>query len=118
MERLRHGQDEAHRPKLARLRKILPLLILALSVGDKVRRVMQGPPGPYSYRPSLPVQLYANLSVFIDQRVPWHKLPVPLALAVMIGDRIKLELSPYDLTRGRIVYRYRESDGNAAPVAR
>jgi translation initiation factor IF-1 len=23
------------------------------------------------------------------------------------GDRIKLELSPYDLTRGRIVYRYR-----------
>jgi len=28
--------------------------------------------------------------------------------------RIKLELSPYDLTRGRIVYRYRESDGNVA----
>ena len=24
------------------------------------------------------------------------------------GDRIKVELSPYDLTRGRIVYRYRE----------
>ena len=23
------------------------------------------------------------------------------------GDRIKLDLSPYDLTRGRIVYRYR-----------
>jgi translation initiation factor IF-1 len=23
------------------------------------------------------------------------------------GDRIKLELSPYDLGRGRIVYRYR-----------
>ncbi len=23
------------------------------------------------------------------------------------GDRIKIELSPYDLTRGRIVYRYR-----------
>ena len=23
------------------------------------------------------------------------------------GDRIKLELSPYDLERGRIVYRYR-----------
>jgi translation initiation factor IF-1 len=23
------------------------------------------------------------------------------------GDRIKVELSPYDLTRGRIVYRYR-----------
>jgi translation initiation factor IF-1 len=24
------------------------------------------------------------------------------------GDRIKVELSPYDLTRGRIVYRYRD----------
>ena len=24
------------------------------------------------------------------------------------GDRIRVELSPYDLTRGRIVYRYRE----------
>ncbi len=23
------------------------------------------------------------------------------------GDRIKVEVSPYDLTRGRIVYRYR-----------
>jgi translation initiation factor IF-1 len=24
------------------------------------------------------------------------------------GDRIKIELSPYDLNRGRIVYRFRE----------
>ena len=24
------------------------------------------------------------------------------------GDRIRVELSPYDLARGRIVYRYRE----------
>jgi translation initiation factor IF-1 len=24
------------------------------------------------------------------------------------GDKIRVELSPYDLTRGRIVYRYRE----------
>ena len=24
------------------------------------------------------------------------------------GDRIRVELSPYDLSRGRIVYRYRE----------
>ena len=27
-----------------------------------------GPPGPYTYRVSLPVQLYANLCVWIDQR--------------------------------------------------
>ena len=24
------------------------------------------------------------------------------------GDRLRIELSPYDLTRGRVVYRYRE----------
>jgi translation initiation factor IF-1 len=29
-------------------------------------------------------------------------------IRIFPGDRIKVELSPYDLTRGRIVYRYRE----------
>ncbi len=28
-------------------------------------------------------------------------------IRIMPGDRIKIELSPYDLTRGRIVYRHR-----------
>ncbi len=28
-------------------------------------------------------------------------------IRILPGDRIKVELSPYDLTRGRIVYRYR-----------
>ena len=28
-------------------------------------------------------------------------------IRISTGDRIKVELSPYDLTRGRIVYRYR-----------
>ena len=28
-------------------------------------------------------------------------------IKIFPGDRIKLELSPYDLGRGRIVYRYR-----------
>ena len=28
-------------------------------------------------------------------------------IKVFPGDRIKVELSPYDLTRGRIVYRHR-----------
>lgn len=26
---------------------------------------------------------------------------------ILLGDRVKVELSPYDLTRGRISYRYR-----------
>ena len=28
-------------------------------------------------------------------------------IRIFPGDRIKIEMSPYDLTRGRIVYRYR-----------
>jgi translation initiation factor IF-1 len=28
-------------------------------------------------------------------------------IRIMPGDRIKIELSPYDLNRGRIVYRYK-----------
>jgi translation initiation factor IF-1 len=29
---------------------------------------------------------------------------------VLLGDRVRVELSPYDLSRGRIVYRYKRSD--------
>jgi translation initiation factor IF-1 len=28
-------------------------------------------------------------------------------IRVLLGDRVKVEMSPYDLTRGRITYRYR-----------
>lgn len=28
-------------------------------------------------------------------------------IKVMLGDRVQVELSPYDLTKGRITYRYR-----------
>ncbi len=27
-------------------------------------------------------------------------------IKILPGDKVKLELSPYDLTRGRVVYRY------------
>jgi translation initiation factor IF-1 len=27
-------------------------------------------------------------------------------IRVLLGDRVRVELSPYDLTRGRIVYRF------------
>lgn len=29
-------------------------------------------------------------------------------IRVLLGDRVRVELSPYDLTRGRIVYRYKK----------
>ncbi len=33
-------------------------------------------------------------------------------IRILLGDRVRLELSPYDLSRGRIVYRYkRRADG-------
>ena len=28
-------------------------------------------------------------------------------IRILLGDRVKLELSPYDLTKGRIVYRFK-----------
>ncbi|MGH7483368.1 MAG: translation initiation factor IF-1 [Longimicrobiales bacterium] len=28
-------------------------------------------------------------------------------IRVLEGDRVKVEMSPYDLTRGRVVYRYK-----------
>ena len=29
-------------------------------------------------------------------------------IRILLGDRVKVELSPYDLTRGRIIYRYKK----------
>ena len=31
-------------------------------------------------------------------------------IRVLLGDRVRVELSLYDLTRGRIVYRYKAND--------
>jgi translation initiation factor IF-1 len=28
-------------------------------------------------------------------------------IKILPGDKVKLEMSPYDLTKGRIVYRYK-----------
>ena len=35
-------------------------------------------------------------------------------IRILLGDRVRVEMSPYDLTRGRIVYRHKK--GVAAPV--
>ena len=38
-------------------------------------------------------------------------------IRVLLGDRVKVELSPYDLDRGRIVYRYkRQRQLTASPA--
>ncbi len=35
-------------------------------------------------------------------------------IRILLGDRVKVELSPYDLTRGRITYRFKKH-GAVAP---
>ena len=32
-------------------------------------------------------------------------------IRILPGDRVQMELSPYDLTRGRITYRFRRGEG-------
>jgi translation initiation factor IF-1 len=38
-------------------------------------------------------------------------------IRILLGDRVKVELSPYDLTRGRIVYRFNAGSGGPPPDA-
>jgi translation initiation factor IF-1 len=33
-------------------------------------------------------------------------------IRILLGDRVKVEMSPYDLTRGRITYRQKKSGGS------
>jgi translation initiation factor IF-1 len=35
-------------------------------------------------------------------------------IRILLGDRVRVEMSPYDLTRGRIVYRHKK---RADPIA-
>jgi len=32
-------------------------------------------------------------------------------IRILLGDRVKVEMSPYDLSRGRITYRQKKSSG-------
>ncbi len=36
-------------------------------------------------------------------------------IRILPGDRVDIELSPYDLTKGRIVYRYRSGEASRNP---
>ena len=39
-------------------------------------------------------------------------------IRVLVGDAVTLELSPYDLSRGRITYRHKVTSGGAPPPNR
>ena len=36
-------------------------------------------------------------------------------IRILLGDRVRIEMSPYDLTRGRIVYRQRKPNETGIP---
>ena len=36
-------------------------------------------------------------------------------IRILLGDRVRVEMSPYDLNRGRIVYRHKKHVGAPAP---
>ena len=38
-------------------------------------------------------------------------------IRILAGDRVSLELSPYDMARGRITFRFLEPRKNGAPAA-
>lgn len=38
-------------------------------------------------------------------------------IRILLGDRVKVEMSPYDLNRGRIVFRQRKQDLPEIPAA-
>lgn len=37
-------------------------------------------------------------------------------IRILPGDRVTIELTPYDLTKGRITFRHKEKKGYTAPV--
>ncbi len=39
-------------------------------------------------------------------------------IRILLGDRVQIELSPYDLTRGRITYRFKKGQTTRGPVTR
>ncbi|GAC1314485.1 MAG: peroxidase family protein [Chloroflexota bacterium] len=88
----RLGRRRAGTSVFSRLSTILSAAAAGLWVGDRVLRIVSPPVGKHVYAASLLTRLYAEASVAIDTVIAWHRLPVPLALAVMIGERIKLRL--------------------------
>jgi hypothetical protein len=81
---------QTRRRKVGLLRKLIAATALTLTVGDVVRRALQGPQGRYSYTPSLAAQLFAYASVWLDQRIGWANLPLPFGLGILLGERVML----------------------------
>jgi translation initiation factor IF-1 len=116
---LRHSRD------LALLKRVCPI-----AIRNRTRRT-----GPRVSKPSVPQNTKeAPLEVFgsIKQVFPSTTFSVELdnghvilahiagrlrrhRIKILPGDRVEIEVSPYDLTKGRIVYRYRAGEERRIP---
>ena len=54
----------------------------------------------------------ANVLAYAGGKVVRHRI------RILAGDRVSLEMSPYDLTRGRISYRHKDEHPMATPARR
>jgi hypothetical protein len=84
-------------PKKGRLTGVGPVVGLTaavVGVGMVIKGRTRGPSSssntPFTYRPSALEKTFAGLAVWADKTVGWHHLPLPLGLAVLIGERIQL----------------------------
>ena len=81
--------------------------------GKRVRARAAVPLAFINQRLSAPVRSLTN-AMFRVQLDNGHEILGHVAgkmrryrIRILLGDRVKVELSPYDLKRGRITYRYR-----------
>ncbi len=54
----------------------------------------------------------ASVLAYAGGKIRQHRI------RILAGDRVKLEISPYDLTRGRINFRHKDERPAAAPMPR
>jgi len=64
----------------------------------------------YAGRSAVP--LHSLLFALYHLWMPWRIVALAVAMRrfrirILLGDRVRVEMSPYDLTRGRVSYRYR-----------
>ncbi len=53
-----------------------------------------------------------SIVAYMSGRMRKHRI------RVLAGDKVTIELTPYDLTRGRITFRHKDERPAAAPMAR
>jgi Animal haem peroxidase len=81
-----HGMREVAR----RLLTVTALVGFGLAVKQALRAPERVEQTRYVYQPSALEELWADLAVWVDQCIGWAKLPTPIGLVVLIGERIRL----------------------------